>query len=105
MPSCFKIGCFDGVLAGVVLLAATSGVRAVEMSDLLAQCAACHGADGIARSADVPNLAGQHELYLYNQLKAFAAGRRAHREMRYMSRQLSDADMREIAQYYERLSR
>ncbi len=103
MPSFIKIGYFDAVLAGALLLAATSGVRAVEMSELLAQCAACHGVDGVARSADVPNLAGQHELYLYNQLKAFAAGGRPHREMRYMSRQLSDADMREIAHYYEGL--
>ncbi len=89
----------------VVLLTVTSGVRAGETGEVLVQCAACHGPDGIARSADVPNLAGQHELYLYNQLKAFAAGKRPHREMRYMSRQLTDADMREIAQYYERLPR
>jgi hypothetical protein len=52
-----------------------------------------------------PNLAGQHELYHYNQLKAFAAGKHPHREMRYMSRHLTDADMREIAQCYERLLR
>lgn len=105
MWNCFKIFRVSAVCAGLVMLSATSGVRAAETSELLAQCAACHGPDGIARSADVPNLAGQHELYLYNQLKAFAAGKRPHREMRYMSRQLTDADMHAIAQYYERLPR
>ncbi len=100
MRSFFTIG-----RVGVVLLATTAGVRAGETGELIAQCAACHGPEGIARSADVPNLAGQHELYLYNQLKAFAAGKRPHKEMRFMSRQLSDAEMREIAHYYEQSPR
>lgn len=75
------------------------------VADFLAQCAACHGVDGIAKSADVPHLAGQHELYLYNQMKAFRSGKRPHKEMRYMSRRMSDADMREIARFYDHLPR
>ncbi len=102
MRAFFRTGHVGAALL-VVVLAATGGALAGETGEWLAQCAACHGPDGIARSADVPNLAGQHELYLYNQLKAFAAGKRPHKEMRFMSRQLSDADMREIAQHYERL--
>ena len=78
-------------------------VAPARLANFLISAPACHGADGIAYSADVPNLAGQHELYLYNQLKAFAAGKRPHREMRFMSRMLTDADMREIAHYYEKL--
>lgn len=75
------------------------------LADVIVQCAACHGADGIAKSADVPHLAGQHELYLFNQIKAFRSGKRPHKEMRYMSRQLSDDEMRGIARHYATMPR
>ncbi len=51
----------------------------------------------------MPHLAGQQKLYLYNQLRAFRAGKRPHKEMLYMSRQMTDADMRAIADYYASL--
>ncbi|MGD9658161.1 MAG: cytochrome c [Methylocystis sp.] len=79
--------------------------HAGDVSEVLAQCAACHGVEGIAKSADVPHLAGQQELYLFNQIKAFRSGARPHKEMRYMSRRLSDAEMREIARYYASMPR
>lgn len=90
--------------------ATASGFAAVAqeklgLSDVIAQCAACHGADGIAKSADVPHLAGQQELYLFNQIKAFRSGKRPHKEMRYMSRQLSDAEMQEISHFYATMRR
>jgi cytochrome c553 len=69
----------------------------------IAQCAACHGVDGIARSADVPHLAGQNDLYLFNQIMAFRSGRRPHREMGYMARHISERDARELAEYYAAL--
>ncbi len=77
-----------------------------ELVDLIAEaCAPCHGDEGIAKSVDVPNLAGQHNVYLYNQLRAFKDGRRPHKEMRFMSRQMTDADMHTIADYYAKLPR
>jgi cytochrome c553 len=88
-------------------LAGTGPVLAQSSSDvvdLIAEaCAPCHGDAGIAKSADVPHLAGQQKLYLYNQLRAFRAGKRPHKEMLYMSRQMTDADMRAIADYYASL--
>ena len=89
----------------LLFLAGAGRAQADDLSDVLAQCAACHGADGIAKSADVPHLAGQHELYLFNQIKAFKTGRRAHKEMRYMSRQMSEAEMRDIARHYATMPR
>ena len=38
-------------------------------SQLVAACAACHGADGVSISSDCPKLAGQNQKYLYEQLK------------------------------------
>ena len=38
-------------------------------AELVADCAACHGQNGIGLSSDWPNLAGQNQKYLYDQLK------------------------------------
>ncbi|HUO53281.1 MAG TPA: cytochrome c [Rhodoblastus sp.] len=75
----------------------------VGKTSMVEACAPCHGADGVARDAEAPNLAGQNEIYLYNQLRAFRSGRRPHKEMLYMSRQLSDDDMRALAAYFAHL--
>ena len=72
-------------------------------SDLIAACVPCHGADGISRFGEVPNLAGQNEPYLLNQLHAFHTGKRPHKEMGYMSRNLTEAEMEAIAEYFSRL--
>jgi len=93
--------------AGLALCLACSGpafAQAPDVTDLIAEaCAPCHGEQGIAKSADVPNLAGQKRLYLHNQLRAFNSGKRPHKDMRYMSRQMTDEDMRAIADYYAKL--
>ena len=100
---------FPAVLAvASVAIAILFPARAEEkpsLGDVIVQCAACHGADGIAKSADVPHLAGQQELYLLNQIKAFRSGKRPHKEMRYMSRQLTEAEMAEIARHYAQMPR
>jgi cytochrome c553 len=66
-------------------------------------CAACHGADGVAPDTEVPYLAGQNEKYLFNQLMAFKTGQRRHKEMRFMARELTIEDMAALAAYYASL--
>ena len=87
------------------LLLAFGGVaaQAVEVRDFIKECAYCHGDAGVAKDKDVPHLAGQQREYLYNQLQAFRSGKRPHKEMRIMSRQMTEADMRAIADYYASL--
>lgn len=72
---------------------------------LILECMACHGDDGIAKDKDVPHLAGQNYAYLVKQMQDFQKGRRPHREMRVMSRMMSDTELEEIADYYARLPR
>jgi cytochrome c553 len=88
------------ILIAIHFAPATARAIEPELQDIMVQCAACHGADGVARDVEIPNLAGQHDRYLFNQLQAFKSGRRPHKEMRYMSRMLSDDEMAAIAQYY-----
>lgn len=63
----------------------------------------CHGDEGIARDGEVPNLAGQNERYLYNQMLAFRSGARKHQEMRIMTREMTPGDMAAMAAYYASL--
>jgi cytochrome c553 len=69
----------------------------------VAGCVPCHGTDGIARDVEVPHLAGQNDVYLFNQLKAFKSGARKHPEMNCMSQRLSERDLRQLAEYFSNL--
>ena len=65
-------------------------------------CTACHGADGNSVNAEWPSLAGQHSLYIYEQLKAFKADGRQNVLMSSQAKMLTDQDMRDLAVYYEK---
>jgi len=66
-------------------------------------CAPCHTVEGIGKDNEIPNLAGQHATYLYNQIKAFKSGARKHIEMKFISRELSESEMRDLAEFYASL--
>jgi cytochrome c553 len=60
---------------------------------------------GYREGLEIPNLAGQHDRYLVTQLQNFRSGKRPHKEMRYMSRHLTDEEIAAVAQYYMQLRR
>jgi cytochrome c553 len=66
-----------------------------------AVCAACHGADGNSTNPAWPSLAGQHASYTYKQLMDFKEGRRENATMTGMVATLSEADMKDLAAYFE----
>jgi cytochrome c553 len=68
----------------------------------LLACATCHGkhGEGVQKNEAYPRLAGKPDGYLYNQLLNFRERRRHYDVMNYMLGYLSDAYLREIAQYY-----
>jgi cytochrome c553 len=67
---------------------------------LAASCAACHGSDGMAVDTSIPNIAGQHFVYLVQQLTAFKSGARVSPLMTEFARPLSDQQIADIAAYY-----
>ncbi len=73
---------------------------AAAKAKVIAVCAECHGLSGISVVANFPNLAGQKELYLLAQLKAFKAGKRKSQEMNLIVKLLSDADIANLAAYF-----
>ena len=100
------------VLAGVVLVVASAAAAQDKppASDPAAQkvaasiCSSCHGATGVSTSPLFPRLAGQQELYLAAQLKAFKAKTRgeadAHDYMWGMATLLDDSVITGLARYY-----
>lgn len=63
-------------------------------------CMVCHGALGLSNQPDAPHLAGQPEIYLATQLRAYRSGVRKHEVMGVMARPLSDADIQNLAAWY-----
>jgi cytochrome c553 len=63
-------------------------------------CAVCHGVDGLAKIQEAPNLAGQSESYLTEQIAAFKSGERKNEMMSVVVQDLSDADIENLAAYY-----
>ena len=67
---------------------------------LAANCAACHGSDGMSVDTSIPNLAGQHYVYLVQQLGAFKSGARVSPLMTELARPLSDQQIADLAAYF-----
>jgi len=63
-------------------------------------CQTCHGYDGIARIPIAPHIAGESEVYLTTQLKAFRSGKRTHEIMSIIAGQLSDDDIADLSAWY-----
>ncbi len=66
-----------------------------------AQCAACHGNDGIAMLPEAPNLAGQKAGYVAAQLQHYRSGERKHELMTVVSQGLTDAQIADLAAWYD----
>ncbi len=75
----------------------------VSPDDAPAECVACHGADGISALLDAPNLAGEVNIYIDTQLKAFRGGKRVHEIMTEVSADLTDEEIRAYADWYARV--
>ncbi len=63
-------------------------------------CVACHGADGIALIPEAPNLAGETNIYIDTQLKAFRLGKRVNEIMQPIAAEMTDAEIRAAADWY-----
>ncbi|MEE2950561.1 Cytochrome c553 [Fulvimarina manganoxydans] len=91
-------------LAGFFFACAlTSATAAADLSagrEKAAQCATCHGLDGIATAPDAPNIAGDSRYYLKDQLEAFRSGRRQHQQMSIIAQGLSDEDIADLVAWY-----
>ena len=56
--------------------------------------------DGLAKIPEAPNIAGQSESYLIEQITAFKSGERKNEMMSVVVQDLSDTDIENLAAYY-----
>ncbi len=63
-------------------------------------CANCHGDTGSSKYTEVPNLAGQHPLYVLGQIDAFLNGKRKDAFMQGLMKVLSAEEKAQIAVFY-----
>lgn len=75
-----------------------------DIESRVAVCIACHGRIGSAGSAYYPRLSGKPATYLYNQLASFRDGRRQDSDMTWLVRNMSDAYLLEISDYFSRVN-
>ena len=63
-------------------------------------CAVCHGEFGVSILPNTPNLAGQPEIYLAEQLKAYRSGKRSGEIMSVIAKPLTDAEITDLAAWF-----
>lgn len=64
-------------------------------------CQGCHGEEGISLDGMTPKLAGQNGTYIAKQLRNYQSGIRTHQIMSEIAPTVNDADLDDIAAYFE----
>lgn len=95
-------------LAGTLALLVAGGAQAADIAKGKEKadqvCAACHGKDGNTPiDPSYPRLAGQHDDYLRHALLAYQTEQRKNPIMGAQAKQLSRADIENLAAYYASL--
>ncbi|MDH5205370.1 MAG: cytochrome c [Hylemonella sp.] len=85
------------------LTAACQADAAAGQTKAATACAVCHGPMGLAMQPNVPNLAGQSEIYLVEQLRNYRSGKRHHEVMSVIAKPLSNQEINDLAQWYASL--
>ena len=90
-----------------ILMLVAGGVQAggdaVMGAELAADCAGCHGDDGMG-DEDIPEIAGMDAAKLAKALTDFKSGAVEGEDMTYIAAGLSDQDIADVAAYYATLS-
>ncbi|MEX0604866.1 MAG: cytochrome c [Marinobacter sp.] len=100
---CFSTSLVRLGLTAIVFLAAphTHAADPAQGKVLARQCQTCHGLNGIAQIPIAPNIAGESQIYLERQLKRFRDGQREHEMMTVVAKNLTDAEIEDLAAWYE----
>jgi len=94
MPTCNTPRMRSALLLALILI----GTAHADVSKTVVACQACHFSD----SAPGPHLVGQREKYLAKQLAELKSGDRKNDFMTAIAKQLSDADIAELAAYWSK---
>ncbi len=70
---------------------------------LSAACTSCHGEHGNSKDPKTPSLAGQDAQYLVVAITAYQQGKRKHEVMQGAVKELSEAEVRNLATYFSHM--
>ncbi len=102
-----RLSLFAVVAALLTSISPTFAAGDIAKGEALSQtCLGCHGVPGLRNASPVyrvPMIGGQHASYLANALKTYKNKERSHPTMRAQAANLSDADIQNIAAYFESL--
>ena len=91
------------LLIAVVVALPVAAADSKNGKSLSRKCSACHGKLGIARDPEVPHLAGQSARYIEKSIMDFQKGERQDRRMSLIVKNLSKADIKDLAAWYSSL--
>jgi cytochrome c553 len=95
-----KFAWIGSALAALCLAASAQAGDAAAGAGKAAVCAACHGANGSSINPEWPNLAGQHESYIAEQLALFKNATRTDPLISPMAAALTEADMQDLGAHF-----
>src|SRR5215470_15977361 len=78
------------------------GARGQSIEEKAQVCSACHGENGIPQDNATPIIAGQHQGYLYLQLRDYKLGTRASEQMAPIAQALARDEMMALAAYFSK---
>jgi len=80
--------------------ASDAGAVYREGEEVALACISCHGERGFSTTPGVPNLAGQHPMYLIVATQEYANGERNNSEKEAMLQNLGNVDIEKMAMYF-----
>lgn len=83
----------------IVATALAFGLAGSAQAASMAACGGCHGANGEGKGGN-PKIAGHSKGDLIADLKAYRSGAKKHAAMNAVTKNLSDADIEEMAAFY-----
>lgn len=95
-------GVLIGAIAAASLVGPPATLRAETIEEKAQVCVACHGENGIPPDKAMPIIAGQHQGYLYLQLRDYKRGTRVNDQMMAVVETLERDEMLAIAEYFSK---
>jgi cytochrome c553 len=89
-------------LAGLAILGSNLPAFAQTVEEKAQACSACHGENGVPVDKTIPVIWGQHQGYLYIELRDYKLGTRKDPQMTPVAQALERNDMMQLAEYFSK---
>jgi cytochrome c553 len=84
----------------VLALPLASSATEAGKAKAAAVCNVCHGANGLSQMPGAPHLAGQPEMYVREQLRAYRSGKRQNEVMAIIAKPLTDDEISDLSAWF-----